>query len=443
MEIAIGQSTINSFAFESGFKKRNGGKTSPSAFLCSFCMNVVNGNFAISKCVITLSSILSVNVSKQALWKKINSRTVSFFLYILQTLISKKMGLDKVVVKEMLTFFPRILVQDSTVIPLHKSLFKFFPGSSNQTGATSSLKIQAVYNILNSSFIFFDITSFRKNDQSAAPKLNFIEKGDLLIRDLGYFSSQSFRKIIEMNAFFLSRLKYGVSIFYINEDKSLNLLELLKEKNTIDINIKLGSHGKLPVRLVGEKLPDDVAAKRRREYRNNRDQKLNPSKEHLEMLGWNLFITNIPSSIWSTFTVVRIYSLRWRIEIIFKSWKSCLNFDFKNQRCSPDQIRLMIYARLIVVTLVHTNYFSRFNAKVIKIYNRQLSLLKFMKLFAGNPDRMLELFETSNTREQKILMDLLIKNVAYEKRKRLNYVEKMLCLDKDQNELLQWQVKLI
>jgi len=401
-------------------------------------MNVVKRDFSISRCVITLSSILSVNISKQALWKKINSGTVSFFLCILETLIIKKMGLDDVFVKEILTFFPRILVQDSTIIPLHKSLFKFFPGSSNQNGASSSLKIQAVYNILNSSFIFFDITSFRKNDQAAAPKLNFIQKGDLLIRDLGYFSSKSFRKIIEMNAFFLSRLKYGVKIFNNNEEKSLNLLKLLKGKSTIDINIKLGSNEKLPVRLVGEKLPDDVAAKRRREYKNNRDQKLNPSKEHLEMLGWNLLITNIPSSIWSTFTVVRVYSLRWRIEIIFKSWKSCLDFDFKKQKCSPEQIRLMIYARLIVVTLVHTNYFSRFNAKVIKIYNRQLSLLKFMKLFAGNPDSMLELFETSNTRKQKFLMDLLVKNVAYEKRKRLNYIERMLCLDMDQNELLQW-----
>jgi hypothetical protein len=400
-------------------------------------MNIVNHNFSIGKCLITISSFLSSNVSKQGLWKRINSDAVDFFFHILQIIISHKIAVDKVFVNEILTFFPRILVQDSTVIPLHKSLFRYFPGSSNQNGSSSSLKIQAVYNILNSGFIFFDLTSFRKNDQGAASKLNFLQKGDLLIRDLGYFSTQSFRKITEMNAFFLSRLKYGIKLFN-NNDKSLNLLKLLKKKNSIDINIKLGSSEKLPVRLVGEKLPDDVAAKRRREYRNNRDQKLNPSKEHLEMLGWNLFVTNIPSSTWNAFTVLRVYSLRWRIEIIFKSWKSCLNFEFKNQKCSQEQIKLMIYARLIIITLVHTNYFSRFNAKVIKIHNRQLSLIKFMKLFTQNPDFMLELFETSNTRKQKFLIDLLIKNVAYEKRKRLNYIERMLCLDMNKEELLQW-----
>lgn len=400
-------------------------------------MNIVNHNFSIGKCLITLSSFLSSNVSKQGLWKRINSDAVDFFIHILQIIISKKISVDKIFVNETLAFFPRILVQDSTVIPLHKSLFKYFPGSSNQNGASSSLKIQAVYNILNSSFIFFDLTSFRKNDQGVASNLNFLQKGDLLIRDLGYFTAESFRKITEMNAFFLSRLKYGINIFN-NNDKSLNLLKLLKGKNSIDINIKLSSSNKLPVRLVGERLPDDVAAKRRREYKNNRDQKLNPSKEHLEILGWNLFITNIPSNTWSAFTVVRVYSLRWRIEIIFKSWKSCLNFEFKKQKCSQEQIKLMIYARLIVITLVHTNYFSRFNAKVIKRHNRQLSLIKFMKLFTQNPDFMLELFETSNTRKQKFLIDLLIKNVAYEKRKRLNYIERMLCLDMNKEELLQW-----
>ena len=65
----------------------------------------------------------------------------------------------------------------------------------------------------------------------------------------------------------------------------------------ISIDILLGAKVKLPVRLVVNKLPDDVAKKRRQEAKNHPDKRRNISKENLELLGWEIYITNVLPTI--------------------------------------------------------------------------------------------------------------------------------------------------
>lgn len=420
---------MNKLAHETGFRKRNGGKITPFTFLRLSCQKALDGSCSIRNYTVTLSAILTESISKQAVWKRISPMATAFFVAVLQTLIGREVNACKVIAKELLAFFPRILLQDSTVIALHKSLFKYFPGSSNQNGSTSSAKIQVVYNLLNSTFVYFKLTSFRENDQKAASELDFLKKGDLLIRDLGYFSIKVFRKICEeYEAFFLSRLRYGVNILDLDSHKPINLLRFLTGKHTIDINVLLGKSDKLPVRLVGEKVPEDVANKRRRELKQNRNQNYNPSKEHLELLGWSLYITNIPQEMWGIKTILLLYSLRWRIEIIFKSWKSCLNFDIKH-RMSNQQVNLLIYSRLIIVTLFTAEYYPQFEAKVFNRSKRHLSLLKFLDIFMTDTEMICLLLEYENPGKQDLLITILIKHATYEKRQRLNYSQMVMKLN--------------
>lgn len=46
----------------------------------------------------------------------------------------------------------------------------------------------------------------------------------------------------------------------------------------------------------------------------------------MELLSWSIYITTIPKQIADYKELFLIYGLRWRIEIIFKSWKSNLGF---------------------------------------------------------------------------------------------------------------------
>ena len=431
----MGSKIAGSLATESKFRVRNGGKISPFQFLCAVCTKAIDGGCSLGNITTTLSMTVGESISKQGVWKRMTPAASTFFLLILQYIIGEKLNSATVLAKELITFFPRILLQDSCVIALHKSLFKYYPGSANQNGNCSSLKVQAVYNILDSTFTHFNMTSFRQNDQAAAGKIDFLKKGDLLIRDLGYFSTKAFAKINSLGAFFISRLKFGVHIYgekvkidpKTKKETAINLLGLLRGRDEIDMNVRLSASMKLPVRLVGVRLPKDVANKRRREAKENRDKKLKPSQEHLNILSWSLYITNIPKETWSVKTIILAYSLRWRIEIIFKSWKSCLNFDLKG-KMSVNQVNLLLYSRLIMITVISAYYYPRFEDKIFKKTGRNLSLIKFVDLIVSSNEGLWELFESKNTHEKKLARDILSKNITYEQRKRSNYARELQAL---------------
>ena len=157
-----------------------------------------------------------------------------------------------------------------------------------------------------------------------------------------------------------------------------------------------------------------------REAKNNRDKKLKPSKEHLQLLGCGQYITNVARETWSGQTLILAYTLRWRIEIIFKSWKSCLNFDIKS-KMSLNQVNLLIYSRLIIVTVITAYYYPRFEQKVYNRSKKNISLIKFIGIIIDNSEEVRELFDSTNTRKRKLLMDILCKNAAYETCKRTNF----------------------
>jgi transposase len=70
-----------------------------------------------------------------------------------------------------------------------------------------------------------DITSIKRTDyQDAREKISDIEEGDLIIRDLGYFSNDVIREISARKTFFLSRLKTNLSVY----DQEINNISFSK-----------------------------------------------------------------------------------------------------------------------------------------------------------------------------------------------------------------------
>lgn len=98
-------------------------------------------------------------------------------------------------------------------------------------------------------------------------------------------------------------------------------------------------------------VPEPLANERRRKARANRDRRLSPSPAHLFLLGWNIFVTNVPVAVWSPKTLLGIYRLRWRIEMIFKAWKSRLGFRQLNCRTAA-LLRLSLMTKLLFCLLV-------------------------------------------------------------------------------------------
>src|SRR5262249_5689651 len=142
------------------------------------------------------------------------------------------------------------------------------------------------------------LSGFTRNDQSASRDLlKLLQAGDLIIRDLGYFVIKVLEQISLAGAFFLSRYRHGVSLYDVQTGQPLDLAVRLRPGQGWDGEVLMGCQ-KLRVRLVAQPVPEAVANERRRKARSNRDRRLNPSAQRLFLLGWNLFVTNVPRSVW-------------------------------------------------------------------------------------------------------------------------------------------------
>jgi IS4 transposase len=290
----------------------------------------------------------------------------------------------------------------------------------------AQLKIQAVYDLLSGTFVNFEVTPYTENDQSKAMDILLNAKSnDLVIRDLGYFVLRSFQAMISNSIHFVSRFKYHVSIMELLSQNEINLLKELRRKKFYDQWVYIGKTDKVKVRLIALPLNREVSNYRRRIAKNDRDKRLNHSKEYYELLGYNIFITSEPGDIYTPEQIAKIYGLRWRIESIFKCWKSFFNLQkIMPQNCSLNKYRVevIIFMSLIMIIIFQTRLYNKMIKEVALQKNQvELSMLKLMQFFSRNISLIM------NMRKDP-LRSCLIYYCKYEKRKnRHNFIQNM-CL---------------
>ncbi len=155
--------------------------------------------------------------------------------------------------------------------------------------------------------------------------MHVARRGDLVIRDLGYLTSQVLAQFVEEQISFLTRHRHGINLYEPQSGKPLDLKAQLVSCGSLDRRVLLGPE-RAPMRLVALPVPEEVAHLRRHRAKTSaqRRRRSPPGARHLFLMGWNIFLTNVPVSLWPPKTLAAVYRLRWRIEIIFKTWKSHL-----------------------------------------------------------------------------------------------------------------------
>ncbi len=324
--------------------------------------------------------------------------------------------------------FDRVLIQDSTSLKLPEALKKAYPGSSNQCGSTAIMKVQAVYGMLGNRFEAFTLSAFTRNDQAAA--LDILEvaaAGDLILRDLGYFTLDSLKRIAAKGAWFLSRLKGGVNLYDPGTGEEIDLNAALRCRGKVDMQVFVGEKSRLPARLAAIKLSEEVANARRRKAKGNRDRRTNPGKGALELLGWQIMLTNCDGELLPIGQAREIYAMRWRIETIFKGWKSGLGIDEFAPSGSARMAEAIVQAALLRATLIHAVVIPWLQARDP---SRRVSVVKLMDLIA-----MSSSFISQDAKANENVLENLSKHCRYDKRKRKNTLEKWVLLVSQMEEL--------
>jgi hypothetical protein len=399
---------------EAGFMKRKPRKIHPLDLLKAFCMLLPQGP-SLRALSIVLCALCGEAVSKQAVAKRIGKPWVEFLKQMLALALYAR--LKAVSSEPLFAAFSRVLLHDSSTLPLPDALAPYYPGSRSRKGRHSQAKIQAVLDIKSRSYVSFSLTPFTRNDQAASSDvLALLEPGDLVIRDLGYFVLKTLKSIADRGAFFISRYRHGCSL--CDPQGPLDLPALLTDEGRLDRRVRIGSSERFPVRLVAIPLPPEVAGRRRQALRQNRDRRLNPGKEHLFLLGWAIFITNVPEEVWSADQIREIYRLRWRIEIIFKVWKSHFGITCYSRTASRFQIESLVYTRLISILVFHTAVYNPLLLQIDRQFAVKLSLL-ILSAFYVDYHWLIPILTGSINK--RLFQDVLIRFCTYDKRKRPNY----------------------
>lgn len=406
-----------------GFDIRSSGKIDVLNFILSFfSMFEENKKLTLNLWAIQLGFIIDDLVSKQAISQKFYDRHLNHIKNVLEEGLSlrieefnEKFALEATLFND----FGKVLLRDSVCFNLHDSLAEVFAGS----GKGSTARLQTGYDLKTRSYEYFELCSYRRNDQKAAADIvNSLEKGDLVIQDLGYHSYKAYGEIIAKGAFFLTAWSYGAIIFDIDSGERIDLLSLLKKQGQIDQSVKLGVNDQLEVRIVAKRIAPKVAESRKRKARKDHKKSTNHSNDYYKMLEWDIRITNVPKKIWTLEEVLLAYRLRWHIEIIYKAWKSSLSMNKKAvHKMNASKCKMIFYLMLLYAIVNCQVKYSYFYIKIKQRYaNKHLSILKFYN-FAQEFRKYIE-----EHLESEHLLNLVVKNCCYEKRKKRKNHEQLL-----------------
>lgn len=298
------------------------------------------------------------NLSASALAQRMNTKAAeSFMRSCFSKVFTEIVKNSSVKLNDLPNFyaFKRVLIEDSTMAELHENLSPYYKGRGG-AASKAALKINFIFDYLSEQIIDIEFLSGNQPDQSLAGRIiPLLERDDLVIRDLGYYVLEKIKEIEKQEAFYVTRLKSNIDVYEsIDSTESLDLSKFLDKHmyyGFVDVKVFIGKQ-KYPVRLVACRMSEEAINKRRRDA-NRTAQRCGrqTSQKKLKLLDYCIFITNISAETLSSTAIMAVYRVRWRVELIFKQWKSCLKIHlFKGFR--KERIHCLLYGRLIMILLL-------------------------------------------------------------------------------------------
>ena len=288
--------TINKIARNCEYLKRKSGKISPKNLIIGFMLMVSKQRNTYSDWATEIGLLENTTITKQSINERMNPHTERF----IKTLMEQKL-LEKIQphtpkrTRGILKHFNYVMIDDSTTISLPDELVNEFPGNKVNGKRRSQAKIHAMYNLTQNNFSFLHLHSFSNNDQSlAGDVLPFLKKGDLCLRDLGFLVLNVVKEFIKKEIYFVSRKSVLLTVYDMGTKQKLDLAKELSKKKFIDREVLIGAQHLLKVRLIASPLSEAQTNERIRKAKMDRHQYANHSKEYYELLGYAIYITNIP-----------------------------------------------------------------------------------------------------------------------------------------------------
>ena len=324
-----------------------------------------------------LEASTGVLMSQEGLNQRFNSAAVAFLRKVFTSLLKQKLCATKSLSPHMISSFKRIRILDATVFQLPDAFASDYQGSGGSSN-TAGVKIQLEYDLLSGQFLNVQLGPGKNNDKTYGTDcLESVEAGDLCLRDLGYFDLRDLQAIHDKEAYYISRLKLNTRIYIKNPEpeyfkngtlkKQTEYIQLdmtqmmssLTPGDTMEIpKAYIGKNQKLSARVIIHRLTDDQTQTRLKNQAIREKKKGVVMKDKSKrLMGMNVYITNTSLEEIPTNYVHSLYSLRWQIEILFKTWKSFFEID-ECKNIKKERLECHLYGQLIGILLCSSTMFQ-------------------------------------------------------------------------------------
>ena len=345
----------------------------------------LSGNNSYWNWACCLKTITGKTVSRQAIFSRMNTAWVDTVKALVREAITEQAG--KQVKHKLFKKFKNVWIQDSTCLHLPQILFEKFRGKVMEGERKSIAKLNIIVNAVSGYCPFMEWESFTTSEFILSKHvLNIAKAGELVIRDLGYFSLPSFKIMNEAGIHFLTRLRYGVCLYDTQSGNPIDLLTIVKGKPYIDKQILCGRDEQLKVRFVSIRLSPEQKAERIRKAKKHHRKTTNHGKQYYASLGYLYFISSVDKKTWNYKELCEAYRIRWNVEILFKSWKSGLKITdmIPDARTNTDRIESILYLMLLYVAWFQIIIYQPMR-KILEKKEKYLSLIKCAKWIKVHP----------------------------------------------------------
>lgn len=353
----------------------------------------------------------AVDITPEALQQRMTERAVAFLQDLLQIAFAQLHTGDMICDEALFAPFARVQIADSTGFGLPESLKAQFPGAGG-SGSKAGAKIQLVWDYKSHSFAHLALVPWNVPDNKYVDTVvELARPHSLFVFDLGYFKLPAFARIAAAQAYFLSRLNHQTTLEEVvgGRRQPLDLAHSLarETRSLLEKAVVLGVHERVAARLIAVRMPEAIVNERRRQARVVAKKRgYTPSHAYLTLLAWNLFITNVPATVWPPQTVAIAYALRWQVELVFKAWKSHLHLATLTTTTKQSTL-CYLYGRMLLIVLT----FALCPPLRVTVWQKQqheVSLVKLVRHFQAGAEQWLQVLFQS----PRQLMTFLLQTCA-------------------------------
>lgn len=185
-----------------------------------------------------------------------------------------------------------------------------------------------------------------------------VRPGDVLVQDRGYARVRNFVHAHASGADFITRIGWrSVKLFDASGD-AFDLIASLSDEGppVAEHAVQLGmGRAAIPARLIiARKPPEATAGQHKRLHRKASRIGTKTDPRTLKAAGFMLLLTSLPVDMASAADVLRLYRMRWQVELAFKRMKS-LGGLADLQASDPRLARTWLLAHLIAAVIIETS----------------------------------------------------------------------------------------